>query len=75
MTAQIEEAVLHTEIGPLRTAEKTAITVCSVGVRGATRCARGPVAPRSGAGSALRSSLPFAVSGRRSSTTSADGTM
>ena len=30
---------------------------------------------RSGAGSARRSSLPFGVSGSRSSTTSADGTM
>src|SRR5262249_23765733 len=36
---------------------------------------RSTLAPSSGAGSALRSSLPFAVSGRRSRATNADGTM
>ena len=40
----------------------------------AARCCRSDE-PRSGAGSARRSSLPFGVSGSRSSTTNADGTM
>src|SRR2546421_1905664 len=57
-----------------RTAEKTPITVSSAGVRGATRRARGAAA-RSGAGSALRASLPFAVRGRASRRTKWVGTM
>ena len=46
--------------------------IASCGVRGA-RCECAD--PSSGSGSARRSSLPFGVSGSRSSTTSADGTM
>ena len=43
-------------------------------LRGARRAAR-TAGVKSGAGSARRSSLPFGVSGSRSSTTNADGTM
>ena len=45
--------------------------ISSCGVRGA----RVTAGAMSGAGSALRSSLPFGVSGKRSRTTKADGTM
>src|SRR4051794_9263218 len=46
----------------------------SNGVRGATR-SRAPSASRSGTGSALRSTLPLAVSGKDSNTTRAEGSM
>ena len=42
-------------------------------VEGSTRCCRSPA--KDGAGRALRSSLPFVVSGRASSSTNAAGTM
>ncbi len=57
---------------PSNRAQMSASSV-SVGVRGAAPLAPEDGAP--GAGSALRSTLPFAVSGRAGSTTSAEGTM
>ncbi len=55
------------------TSAHTAATLRSASVRGATY--RSAPAAYSGAGSALRSSLPFAFRGSRSSATNADGTM
>ena len=50
----------------------SAHSTASCGVRGSRRAA---LAATTGAGSARRSSLPFGVSGSRSSMTNADGTM
>jgi len=54
------------------TSANRAHSISSCGVRGSRRDAG---LASSGAGSAPRSSLPFGVSGSRSSTTSAEGTM
>ncbi len=55
------------------TAAQIPASTSSVGVRGATY--RSAPAAYSGAGSALRSTFPFGVRGRRSRTTTAAGTM
>ena len=47
---------------------------CSTGVRGATKLSAAPVSWESGAGRALRSTLPLGVRGRDSSATKAEGT-
>ena len=54
------------------TSANSAHSISSCGVRGARRSVLGA---RSGAGSALRSSLPLGVSGSLSSATKAEGTM
>ena len=57
------------------TSAATRASSSSAGLRGATYSARAVSAAGSGAGSALRSILPFGVSGNRSRTTNAAGTM
>src|SRR3989441_1655497 len=57
------------------TARNALITIASVGVRGATTPPDGAVAPSSGGGKALRSSLPFWVRGSAWSMAKRVGTM
>ena len=72
VAAQREEVVVEADPPNPSISAKSEQRISSWGVRGARQVV---VAVRSGAGSALRSSLPFGVSGRASSTTIAAGTM
>ena len=72
--AQLEEVVVHAPPAPApSTSAQIPASTSSTGVRGATY--RSSAAASSGAGSALRSSLPLGVSGSASSSTNAAGTM
>ena len=72
MAAQLEEVVVDADaLEPQHLGEQPAQDLL---LRGARRTSHAS-ASKSGAGSARRSSLPLGVSGSRSSTTNADGTM
>ena len=76
VAAQLEEVVVDPD--PLRAAAAllhSSARKRSSGVRGATDMRGPPAAATSGSGSALRSTLPLAVSGRAGRTTKAEGTM
>ena len=73
MAAELEEVVVDADLGKSQASRRTARTAPPpAALRGSRRVA---FAVTTGAGSARRSSLPFGVSGSRSSSTKADGTM